>query len=172
VLSRSGSIVVVTRPPRNFHLSGVSVSLLELLVRVRKLPPKALADHLPSEARPITIVAGAHDADLPPEASAIGSEYAPGPVVVTGSDIPEEISGTPLISDTALTVQLDGDAWGVDFDAIDAVNCTQVGKLFLVITLVDGRKYEIGFDEGDRTEAVRLRERVEKAIKAKGRPPA
>jgi hypothetical protein len=36
--------------------------------------------------------------------------------------------------------------------------------------MVNGRKHKVGFEEGDRTEAVRLRKKVEKAIEAKGRP--
>jgi len=167
ILSRTGSILLITRGPRNFHLSGVSASLIELLTRIRRLPPDALPDQLSFESRPLKIISSSASSDLPAESSPIDRHSQPSPVVVTGTDISEEITGIAQISEGALIVQCEGDSWSVDFDVIESVNSTEIGKIFVVIATSEGKRYEVGFEEKDRTEARRVKEKIERVLDAK-----
>jgi hypothetical protein len=115
-------------------------------------------------SRPITILSGSKSSELPNEASEIDAQYKPGPVVVTGSDIPEEIEGIPTISETSFTVEMAMEPWTIDFANIQSVNCTQIERLHIVIVTFTGNRYDVGFDEADVAEGNKLKQKIQRAI--------
>jgi hypothetical protein len=77
-------------------------------------------------------------------------------VVLTGSDIREEVSGLPSCEEERLVVRA-------------TVNSTVVGRFFLIVETVGGERYEIGFEKADVDEGNRVKQRIRAAIEARER---
>ncbi|OHT01927.1 hypothetical protein TRFO_31113 [Tritrichomonas foetus] len=167
--SNNGSILIASITDRCIHISGVAMSFINLLIRTQKLPPDCLSSKPPIH-RPMKIKVHmvSQTPDVPEEATTIESkDEIVAPVVsVTGSAISMSIQGKLEYQENKeILVSLDEEnTWSVSFEEIAKVESTRIGKIFVVLTTNEGKRFEIGFNEVNATEANELINMIKKDI--------
>jgi hypothetical protein len=160
---RSRALYCVRRHRRVFHLSNVSLSFVEFLVRVGRAAPECL-DQMGCETMRQLITHSTRPAALPVDASQLQAVSGPIAVVVTGTDIEEEIQGMLSSVEEALVVVRSTQSWKLSLAEMTAIHTAHVGRFFLVIDTQDGNRYEIAFDDIDIPEANRVKRIITAAL--------
>lgn len=162
-LTTDFSILAATRGARVIHISGVTSSFLEILRRWKKITPtetETLTDlSIPSYKIDIPVAAkpGAPDSATP-----VKEPTGRHPVILTGTGIVQEVSGPLKLTDAGVGVE----DWHIDFEDIESVATTQIGRLYVVIGTKSGGTFEIAFDEQDTEEGTMFYEILCKEVQA------
>jgi hypothetical protein len=139
-------ILVVCYGRHKCHISGVTSSFIDHLVRQRRLAQDSLQGRLGIDVRPLVVVQNRTSTNVPVAASEVSSAGESEVAVITGTDFPGELAGVPILSENRIILR-DSQDWSLDFDNIETVDITKVGRLYVLIEASGGRRYELGFSE-------------------------
>lgn len=167
VLALNGSILVVSNGHRVFHLSGVTSTFMDLLMRPpgMHLPLDQLEENRRLTPMPIKIVRTQEEQEMPDEVSVVSVPELKAPVIVTGTGIAEEFRGVLKFVNESIVLDT-VDEWRVELAGIESVMKTHVGRLFVVIVMKEtGARFEIGFEDADSSEGARFHDFLVNEIK-------
>lgn len=167
VLALNGSILVVSDGHSIFHLSGVTSTFTELLMRPpgMYLPLDLLEENRSTAPMPIKVVHTEKEKEIPDEASVITVPELKAPVIVTGTGISEEFRGVLKIANESVALDT-VEEWRLELDGIESVTKTHAGRLFVVVGMKEaGVRFEIGFEDADATEGIHFHDFLANEIK-------
>lgn len=166
ICSTFGNILSVSEKGHSFHLSGISTSFIELLMRAHKLPSDSLSDVMTIQSQQIEIIRSTQQEPLPEEVTNIQESAEHKSIVsVIGSNIPEEIKGNLIATAKSVVINGDGDNnWSVSISDINNVRITEISKWFIIFNMKDESRYEVCFDESAGDEARKCFDLIAKAL--------
>lgn len=155
VLAPNSSVLVVTCGSI-FHLSDASASLIELLMKLRKLPADALSGQCSGS---FAIEFDQISNDIPKEATDLAiCSSAPralsrAVVTVTGPSIDSDVVGEISMSGAEIKVRGDESEHIINLYDVAKAETTKIGRVFIVLTFLSGEKRDIAFSEYNQNEA-------------------
>lgn len=151
-----GSILVVACGPKIFHLSGVTSTFIDYLMKSMKLQLDSLSEAGVVEPMPIEVIdTDRTENSVVSNASNILEPQHRSPVIVTGAGISEELRGTLKITSDAVVLDTSDD-WKLMLNEIVSVTKTHVGKFFVVVEMIGESRYEIAFEDADASDGLLL----------------
>ena len=168
LLAANSSILVVTCE-NFFHLSDVSASLIELLMKIKKLPSDSLRAQ---SSKSFPIVFDQVSKEIPQEATDLIESISPKPnlqlkpvVTVTGTNVDKDVIGELSISNDEIQVKNEETVFTINIKDVAKAETTKIGKIFIVLTFHNNEKNEITFQENNQDEAKGIFGRIEEELK-------